>query len=66
MNLRMIHAALILLSALLAVVFAVWSLGQFGRGAGVAYLIAGVGGLAAAAGLIAYDSWFLRKTRVWR
>jgi hypothetical protein len=63
MNLRLVHAMLILLSALLAVLFGVWCLGQYGRGGGVAVLFAAVASFATSAGLVAYDSWFLRKTR---
>ena len=36
MNLRLVHALLILLSAALAVLFGVWCLGQYGRDDGVA------------------------------
>jgi hypothetical protein len=61
MNLRLFHALLILLSAALAVVFGIWCLNQYGRDAGVARLIAAV-----SLGLVAYDSWFLRKTRTLR
>jgi hypothetical protein len=63
MNLRRVHALLILLSAILAVLFGVWCLGQYGRGGGVGVLIAAVTAFAASLGLILYDSWFLRKTR---
>jgi hypothetical protein len=66
MNLRLVHAMLILLSALLAVIFGVWCLGQYGRGNGPAALIAAVAAFAASAGLVVYDSWFLRKTRTLR
>ena len=66
MNLRMVHAVLILLSAILAVVFGVWCLGQYGRGDGVASLLAGVAAFGVSAGLVVYDSWFLRKTRTLR
>jgi hypothetical protein len=66
MNLRMVHAFLILLSALLAVVFGVWCLGQYGRGDGTANLVAAIAAFAVSFGLVAYDSWFLRKTRVLR
>ncbi len=34
MNLRWVHAVLILLSAALAVLFGVWCLGVYGRGQG--------------------------------
>jgi len=64
MNLRWVHAVLILLSALLAVVFGIWCLNRYGQNA------AGVAGalvaFAVSFGLIAYDSWFLRKTRTLR
>ena len=64
MSLRLVHALLILLSAALAVLFGFWSLGQYSRDAGTAVnLIAAVIAFAASLGLIAYDSWFLRKTR---
>ncbi len=63
MNLRWFHALLILLSAALAVLFGVWCLGQYGRQDGVANLIAAIAAFAVSAGLIVYDSWFLRKTR---
>ena len=63
MNLRLVHAMLILLSALLAVLFGVWCLGQYGRDGGVASLFAAVASFATSGGLVVYDSWFLRKTR---
>ncbi len=66
MNLRLFHAFLILLSAALAVVFGIWCLNQSGRDDGSARLIAGVAAFAVSLGLVAYDSWFLRKTRTLR
>ncbi len=66
MNLRWFHALLILLSALLAVVFGTWCLGQYGRGGGSANVVAAVASFALSLGLVAYDSWFLRKTRALR
>ena len=66
MNLRWVHAVLILLSAALAVLFGVWCLGQYGRGDGVAPLLAAVAAFAVSVGLVVYDSWFLRKTRTLR
>jgi hypothetical protein len=66
MNLRLVHAFLILMSAALAVVFGIWCLGQYGRGDGTGSLVAAIVAFAASAGLIAYDSWFLRKTRALR
>lgn len=66
MNLRVVHALLILLSAALAVVFGVWCLGRYGRDHEVANLVAAVAAFTASFGLVAYDSWFLRKTRTLR
>ena len=66
MNLRLVHAVLIFLSAALAVLFGVWCLGVYGRENGTASLVAAVAAFAVSVGLIAYDSWFLRKTRTMR
>jgi len=66
MNLRIVHAFLILMSAALAVVFGVWCLGAYGRGDGAGSLVAAIGAFVVSFGLIAYDSWFLRKTRTLR
>ena len=63
MNLRWVHALLIILSAALAVLFGVWCLGQYGRDHGVGSLLAAVAAFAVSFGLVVYDSWFLRKTR---
>jgi hypothetical protein len=66
MNLRWFHAVLILLSAALAVLFGIWCLGQYSRQGGFASLLAAVAAFAIGLGLVAYDSWFLRKTRTLR
>ena len=66
MNLRWVHAVLILLSALLAVLFGVWCLGEYRRHDGAMTLFAAVSSFAVSCGLVAYDSWFLRKTRTLR
>jgi hypothetical protein len=66
MNLRWVHAVLILLSAILAVVFGVWSLDVYSRHDGTGNLIAAIASFAVSLGLVAYDSWFLRKTRTLR
>ena len=59
MNLRAIHAVLIFLSAALAVLFGVWCLNQSNHVSAIAaFLVSG--------GLVVYDSWFLRKTRMLR
>jgi hypothetical protein len=66
MNLRWVHAMLILLSAVLAVLFGLWCLDLYGREDGVGSLLAAVAAFAASIGLVVYDSWFLRKTRTLR
>ena len=63
MNLRSVHALLILLSAILAVVFGLWCLSVYGRGNESAGLVAAVVSFGVSLGLVVYDSWFLRKTR---
>ena len=55
-----------MLSALLAVVFGIWCLGQYGHSGRSGILAAAVASFAASAGLVVYDSWFLRKTRTLR
>jgi len=64
MNLRFVHAFLILLSALLAVVFGIWCLNRYGES--VTGVTGSIVAFALSFGLVAYDSWFLRKTRTLR
>jgi hypothetical protein len=66
MNLRWVHAFLILLSAALAVLFGFWCLVQYGREHELASLLSGIASFAVSFGLVVYDSWFLRKTRMLR
>jgi hypothetical protein len=66
MNLRWVHAVLILLSAALAVLFGIWCLSQYGRTGGAGTLVAAFAAFAVSIGLVFYDSWFLRKTRTLR
>ena len=66
MNLRSVHALLILLSAALAVLFGLWCLDLYRRQDGITALVAAVASFTAALGLVVYDSWFLRKTRALR
>jgi hypothetical protein len=66
MNLRWVHAFLILMSAALAVLFGFWCLAQYGREDGLANLLAAIVSFAVSFGLVMYDSWFLRKTRMLR
>jgi len=66
MNLRWVHAVLIMLSAALAVVFGLWCIALYRREDGLANLLAGIASFAVSFGLVVYDSWFLRKTRMLR
>lgn len=66
MNLRLVHAVVILFSAALAVLFGVWCLGVYGQEHVTSALLGAVAAFALACGLVAYDSWFLRKTRTLR
>jgi hypothetical protein len=66
MNLRVIHAVLIMFSAALAALFGLWCLTQYGKDGGVPSLLSAVAAFVTSAGLLAYDSWFLRKTRTLR
>jgi hypothetical protein len=66
MNLRLVHALLILLSAALAVLFGLWCLDLYRREDGLSTLVAAIASFAASLGLVMYDSWFLRKTRTLR
>ena len=66
MSLRWVHAGLILLSAALAVLFGVWCLSLYEREDRTANLIAAIVSFGVSFGLVVYDSWFLRKTRMLR
>ena len=66
MNLRWFHALLIFLSAAVAVLFGLWCLARYGRDDGVGSLFAGIAAFVVSFGLVLYDSWFLRKTRMLR
>ena len=66
MNLRWVHALLILLSAALAVLFGLWCLDLYRRQDGITTLVAAIASFAASFALVMYDSWFLRKTRTLR
>ena len=63
MNLRLVHAVVILFSAALALVFGFWCVDLYRRQDGTTALVAAVVSFAVSVGLVVYDSWFLRKTR---
>ena len=58
MNLRWVHAFLILLSAALAVLFGFWCLALYGREDGLASLLSGIAAFAVSLRLVVYNSWF--------
>jgi hypothetical protein len=62
MSLRFFHIVFIALATLLAAVTGLWSLDRFAA-AGGGWLALGVACLAAAAALVVYGLWFVRKTR---
>lgn len=66
MNLRSIHAVVILFSAALALLFGLWCLDLYRYQGGVASLASAVAAFATSVGLVVYDSWFLRRTRALR
>ena len=63
MNLRWVHAVLILFSAALAVVVGIWCWGGTAGTTGPPAWSRAVAAFAASLGLVVYDSWFLSKTR---
>jgi len=52
-----------MLSAVLAVLVGVWCVAQYSRDHAAMSLVWATISFAVSLGLIAYDSWFLRKTR---
>lgn len=66
MNLRLVHAGVIVMSAALAVVFGVWCLALYSREHTLSSLFAAIVAFLVSLGLVVYDSWFLKKTRTLR
>lgn len=66
MSLRMVHAGLIVMSAALAVFVGIWCLAQYSRSHAIMSVVWAIVSFAVSLGLIAYDSWFLKKTRTLR
>lgn len=62
MSLKVLHVVFVTASALLAFFFAVWCLGS-GVVHGTGWRAAGIASAATGLGLVAYEAWFLRKTR---
>lgn len=62
MTLRSFHVVFIAASSLLAFFFAAWCL-ALGDRHGAGWRAAGAISAAAGLGLVAYEAWFLRKTR---
>jgi hypothetical protein len=64
-NLRQFHAVFIACASALALVFGVWAL-RASSWVGGARLAVGLGSFLVAAGLVAYETWFLRSSRGFR
>ncbi len=62
MSLKAFHIFFIVLSTSLSLGFGVWSFQNLEPQSGLR-LAFGIGGLLAAAGLVGYGSWFVRKMR---
>jgi hypothetical protein len=62
-SLKAFHVIFISAAILLAVWLGVWSWQQREAAGGGGWLALAVGSFAAAAGLVVYEVWFLRKTR---
>lgn len=62
MSLKAFHVVFIGASVLLAFFFAAWCLG-LGEVDGIGWRAAGVASAATGLGLVAYEAWFLRRTR---
>lgn len=63
MNLKGFHVLFIVVSAALALVMGVWCLRLWSREDGTLTLLSAVGSFGAAAALVLYGSWFIRKAR---
>jgi hypothetical protein len=63
MSLKAFHVVFIAASTLLAFFFAAWCLGLGGHEASASWRITGLASAATGLGLVAYEAWFLRKTR---
>lgn len=64
MSLKAFHLVFIVASIVLALGFAAWSLvTYFSAHASVWYLVAGLGSVAAAIGLVFYEKYFLKKLK---
>ena len=63
MGLKGFHVFFIVVSTLTAVMFGAWGVWDFGRTGKAATLAMGILGFAAAAALVFYGLWFLRKLK---
>ncbi len=63
MSLKTFHIFFILVSTLLALVFGVWAIDDFGRSASGVSLALGVGSFLTSGLLVCYGIWFLRKLK---
>ncbi|HXT19438.1 MAG TPA: hypothetical protein VN923_01685 [Thermoanaerobaculia bacterium] len=63
MSLKAFHVIFISAAVVLAVWLGVWAWGQRQAAGDGGFTALAIGAFAAAAGLVVYEAWFLRKTR---
>ncbi len=63
MNLKAFHLVFIAAATALAALLGAWCLGRYQEQDGWLTLLGSIGSFAAAVGLVAYGSWFVRKVR---
>ena len=63
MSLKAFHLVFVVASTLLALGFAAWSFRQYANAQETLQLVFGIGSLLAAAGLMAYGKYFLKKLK---
>ena len=63
MSLKAFHVFFVIVSVLCALGFGAWALADYSRSGRASVLLLGVLGFAAAAALIWYGFWFLRKLK---
>jgi hypothetical protein len=63
MSLKAFHVFFVVVSTLLALGFGVWSVSEYARTGNGGTLALGIAGFVAAAALVWYGIWFLRKLK---
>jgi hypothetical protein len=63
MSLKTLHQVIIFAGITISLIFSVFCFFDASTAGSTLFKVAGVGGIVAAAGLVAYEVYFLRKTR---